>query len=416
MPGWLAAILVLLNLGLIYFLMAAPLGRRTIRRSIVIAAPRERIWQALWPLGSDANWSGDFVEVEPLPDGQMRLALTWDGRDGKPISRIAEHADVVEAERFTTRIVDDSSLEAAFWADHAETVELADAGGGATRVTIEQTDRYRGFAFLGFRYFALRRKLMKLRVWANTGTYKPGGLFERPSTQILMAIISIVLLWSLTGFSVGGLAFAIILTLVVALHELGHMAAFRISGHRKVRMIFVPLLGGIAVGGRPYDSHFEVAFVALMGAGFSAFLVPPLLLAGHAAVAAGSVHGGNFMAALVGCVALFNLANLTPVWKFDGGQVLRQIVPGGLPLALCSFALLALFLGVGLLAGFPQQIVLVSGVALAALSLITAGSNVKPRHALRPIDQRGRAVIAAGLVAVMAIHASGVIWAFRHFT
>ena len=33
-------------------------------------------------------------------------------------------------------------------------------------------------------------------------------------------------------------------------------------GHRKVRMIFVPLLGGIAIGGRPYDSRFEVAFVA----------------------------------------------------------------------------------------------------------------------------------------------------------
>jgi apolipoprotein N-acyltransferase len=81
-----------------------------------------------------------------------------------------------------------------------------------------------------------------------------------------------------------------------------------------------------------------------------------------------------------------------------------------------SFVLLALFLGVALLAGFPEEIVLASGVALAALSLITARSNVKPRYALRPIDQTGRAIIAAGLVAVMAIHASGVVWAFRHFT
>ncbi len=415
MPGWLAALLVLVNLGLIYFLMTAPLGRRTVRLSVVVAAPREKLWQALWPLGRDANWAGDFVEVEVLPGGQMRMALRWDGRDGRPILRVAVHDDVVEGERFVTRIVDDSSLEAAFWANYRETVELADAGGGATRVTVEQADVYRGFAFLGFRYFALRRKLAKLRIWALTGQYRPGGLFERPSTQFLMALASVAILWSLSGFSVGGLAFAVILTSVVALHELGHMAAFRISGHRKARMIFIPLLGGVAVGGRPYDSHFEVAFVALMGAGFSAFLVPPLLLAGHAAMAAGSVHGGNFVAALVGCVALFNLANLAPVWKFDGGQVLRQIVPGGLPLALCSFALLALFLGVGLLAGFPQRIVLAGGVALAALSLITSGSNVRPRHALRPIDPTGRLAVAAGLVAVMAIHASGVIWAFRHF-
>jgi Zn-dependent protease len=414
MPGWLAAILVLVNLGLIYFLMAAPLGLRTIRLRTFVPSSRDRIWQALWPLGRDANWSGDFVGVEQLPDGQVAMALTWDGRDGRPIMRVAQHENVVEGERFTSRIVEDSSLDAAFWANHVETVELAAADGGVV-VTVEQTDRYRGFAFLAFRYFALRRKLMKLRIWAATGVYKPGGLFERPSTQVLMALISIAILWSLTGFSVGGLAFATILTVVVALHELGHMAAFRISGHRKVRMIFVPLLGGIAVGGRPYDSHFEVAFVALMGAGFSAFLVPPLLLAGHAAVASGNIHGGNFVAALVGCIALFNLANLTPVWKFDGGQVLRQIVPRGLPLALSSFALLALFLGVGLLAGFHERIVLVSGAALAALSLITAGSNVKPRHALLPIDRTGRAVIAAGLIAVMVIHASGVVWAFRHF-
>lgn len=415
MSGWLAAVLVLFNLGLIYFLMAAPLGRRTIRRSVTVAAPRQKIWQALWPLGADANWSGEYVSVADQGQGRLQMALSWDGRDGKPINRVAQLNDVADGERFSTRIVDDSSLDAAFWANQSETVELQDVEGG-TRVTIEQTDLYRGFAFLGFRYFALRRKLMKLRVWAKTGVYKPGGIFERPITQFAMALVSILILWSLTGFSVGGLAFAVILTLVVALHELGHMAAFRISGHRRVRMIFVPLLGGIAVGGRPYNSHFEVAFVALMGAGFSAFLVPPLLLAGHAAVAAGSVHGGNFMAALVGCVALFNLANLTPVWKFDGGQVLRQIVPGGLALAVSSFVLLALFLGVALLAGFPDQIVLASGVALAALSLITARSNVKPRHELLPINQTGRAAIAAGLVAVMAIHASGVVWAFRHFT
>lgn len=415
MSGWLAAILVLINLGLIYYLMAAPLGRRTIRRSVTVDTPRERIWQALWPLGCDANWSGDFIGVDDLGDGRVQLALSWDGRDGKPISRVAELGDVIEGERFTTRIVDDSSLENAFWANYVETVELGDAG-ALTRVTVEETDDYRGGAFLLFRYFALRRRQLKLKRWAETGVYRPGGIFERPLTQFAMALVSIIILWSLTGFSVGGLAFATMLTLVVALHELGHMAAFRLSGHRKVRMIFIPLLGGIAVGGRPYDSHFEVAFVALMGAGFSAFLVPPLLLVGHAAVAAGSIHGGNFMAALVGCVALFNLANLTPVWKFDGGQVLRQIAPGGLPLALASFALLALFLGVALLAGFPEEIVLASGVALATLSLITSSTSVKPRYALRPIDQTGRAIIAAGLVAVMAIHASGVVWAFRHFT
>jgi hypothetical protein len=156
---------------------------------------------------ADANWSGDFVGVDDLGDGRVQLALSWDGRDGKPISRVAELGDVIEGERFTTRIVDDSSLENAFWANYVETVELGDAG-ALTRVTVEETDDYRGGAFLLFRYFALRRKQMKLKRWAETGVYRPGGIFERPLTQFAMALVSILILWSLTGFSVGGLAFA----------------------------------------------------------------------------------------------------------------------------------------------------------------------------------------------------------------
>ena len=94
------------------------------------------------------------------------------------------------------------------------------------------------------------------------------------SRQLGFAVVSALILWPFFGLSCGGLVLAVDADDVVALHELGHMAAFRVMGHRRVRMIFIPLLGGIAIGGRPYDSRFEVAFVALMGAGFSAFVIP----------------------------------------------------------------------------------------------------------------------------------------------
>ena len=106
------------------------------------------------------------------------------------------------------------------------------------------------------------------------------------------------LLWPLFGLSVGGLVLATVLTTVVALHELGHMAAFRMMGHRNVRMIFIPLLGGIAIGGRPYDRCFEVAFVALMGAGFSAFLIPLAIASSDLA------HGAGYPAVAVVFAAL----------------------------------------------------------------------------------------------------------------
>ena len=50
------------------------------------------------------------------------------------------------------------------------------------------------------------------------------------------------------------------------------------------------------------------------------------------------------LAALAGFAAVFNIANLVPVWKFDGGQVLRQIFPSQLTLAFMSFATLSAFL------------------------------------------------------------------------
>lgn len=407
----LAVVLVTLNLGLIFLLFALPLGIRTISRSRVISASRARIWSALWPLGENAGWSGQHLAAETLDEaGLARIQLSWEGRDGKPIEHIVRLEDVVEGERFAVRIVDDSSLDASFFADYREGAELAEEC-GRVRVTLSRTDRYRGAAFLLFRYFALRRELHKLKRWAETGKYRAGGFFEHPASQVGFAVLSVLIMWPVFGLNIGGLVLAMALTSVVALHELGHMAAFRVTGHRRVRMIFVPLLGGIAIGGRPYDSRFEVAFVALMGAGFSAFLVPLAIAACNYAIGEGWRFSASVFATVAGIAALFNVANLVPVWKFDGGQVLRQICPGPVSLAIASFLLLSAFMALGYAAGFPAPLLVVAGAIFAILSLITAGDAVKPRHELRRLSGFERAAIAGALVAVFTVHASGLLWA-----
>ncbi|OHV90437.1 SRPBCC family protein [Mesorhizobium sp. ORS 3428] len=404
-------ILVAGNLGLIFLLMTVPLGLRTVRVSRVIKADRKRLWQALWPFGSDAGWSGEIVCAEPLDgEGTALIKLSWEGRDGRPIERKARFDDVAEGSCFSMRVIDDTALDPSFWADYRETAELV-PDGDATRVTLTQTDRYRGFAFLIFRYFAMRRELGKLQVWATTGKYRKGGWFEHPVSQIGFALVSAFILWPFFGLNLGGLALAAILTSVVALHELGHMAAFRLAGHRRARMIFIPLLGGIAIGGRPYDSRFEVAFVALMGAGFSAFLVPLLIAASGFANGEGHRLAATLLATLAGCAALFNIANLVPVWKFDGGQVLRQICPGPIALALASFLLLSALLALGWRAGFSPRFLLVAGAVFSMLSLFTVGSGVRPRHELKPIHAFDRLAVAGALLAVFAIHGYGVLWA-----
>lgn len=403
--------LVALNLALIFMLIAAPVGRRTVRASVVVKADRDRLWQAVWPLGSDAGWSGETVAAEAVGPDAARLTLSWEGREGRPIERVARFEDVVEGEQFAMRIVDDSALDPGFWSNYRETVQIAPLDADRTEVTISRTDTYRGLAFLLVRRFALRRELGKLRIWAETGRYKPGGLFEHPASQVGFAVLSAFILWPLFGFSIGGFVLAVTLTMVVALHELGHMAAFRLMGHRRVRMIFVPLLGGIAIGGRPYDSRFEVAFVALMGAGFSAFLVPVAIAASSIAAGEGLRLVAALFATLAGCAALFNLANLAPVWKFDGGQVLRQICPNAPTLAAASFGLSGVFLAIGHLAGFSPGQLVVAGAVFAALSLVTAGVSVQPRHDLKPIRPAERLAVVAGLFSVVVVHGSGLLWA-----
>ncbi len=406
------AVLVALNIGLIFLLLAAPVGVRTVRISRLISADRQRLWSALWPLGANAGWSGEYLQTEALADDEnlARLQLRWEGRDGKPIERTVRFEDVLDGESYAMRVVDDTSLDSSFWSNYRETTRL-DATDDGILVTLTRTDRYRGLAFLVFRYFAMRRELGKLNIWAETGKYRAGGLFEHPASQVGFAVLSAFLLWPLFGLTFGGLVLAFVLTAVVALHELGHMAAFRLMGHRKVRMIFVPLLGGIAIGGRPYDSRFEVAFVALMGAGFSAFLVPVAIATSNYASAEGWRIGSALLGSLAGCAAFFNIANLVPVWKFDGGQVLRQICPHPPVLALASFLLLVAFLAVGNRAGIQPWLLVSMGAIFAILSLITAGGGVKPRYELKPISLFDRFAIGAALVAVFAIHGYGLLWA-----
>ena len=80
-------------------------------------------------------------------------------------------------------------------------------------------------------------------------------------------------------------------------------------------------------------------------------------------------------AALAGFAAFFNIANLVPVWKFDGGQVLRQIFPEPFVLAAVSFATLSAFLLLGRLTGLSPAVLVAMGTIFAVLSLITAGSG-----------------------------------------
>lgn len=418
-PLFSATLLLSLNLGLIWLLMAAPLGRRRIelRRSIAIAP--ERLWQAVKPGGEATGWNPAilWVEADKTQTGCIEVAYTHPDRHGDPIRRIFRIDDRLDPDHgcyeSRARVLEDSALDVSFWRNFEEHRSVSATPGGAT-VTFAETDTYRGLALYLFRYFMIRRTLQSLTGWLEGGHKKSGLAIEHPLVQVCLAVLSTLLLWPFFGLSAAGLTISTMLTVVIVLHEMGHLLAYRAFGHQGARIIFVPLLGGLAIGGRPYNSRFEVATCALMGPGMSAFLVPVL-------VSAYELAASNFLPALVRDFALlfllilgaFNLLNLLPMYRFDGGQVLRQIFTSRRLLVAGSFGVTLLQLWVGYSIGMSAT-ALIAALAVFTLVSLMGFSAVKPRRSLDPMHPGERLMAGLGLYAALFIHAYAVVFACDH--
>lgn len=183
-----------INVILIFLLTVAPLGKWTIQVSRSVRAPRKNLWEAVWPLGIRAGWEGTIIKAEPCGDRSALLTLAWPGRDGFPIRRQVELADVKPGEKFTLKVSDDTSLEQNFWKDFRQTTELAEKSDGTVTVTWSASDNYRGLAFLVFRYFSMRRTARRLKQWAETGVLNKVGIYEHPLSQFGFACLSALLI------------------------------------------------------------------------------------------------------------------------------------------------------------------------------------------------------------------------------
>lgn len=410
-----AILLLTINLGLLWLLMAAPVGRRTITMHRTLDISPERLWRVFHPGGEEASWNPAILSSGPEQEsGGIEIAYSHPDRHGAPIRRVFKVEENVDRSRHAyesrARVIDDTALDISFWRNFEEYRAVSAASGGSTLI-LAQTDTYHGLAVYLFRYFMIRRELSSLTAWLESGRPKAGGMIEHPLTQICLAVLSTILLWPFFGLTAAGLTISVILTLVIVLHELGHMAAYRAFGHERVRMIFVPLLGGLAIGGRPYRSRFEVATCALMGAGMSAFLVP-VVVSGYELANSRVLPMALREPALVFLLVLgaFNLLNLLPMYRFDGGKVLRQIFPTRSLLVAGSFGITLLMLWVGYRIGLSST-ALIAALSVFTLMSLMGFSSVKPRESLDPMQAGERLMAGLGLYAAVAIHSYGLVYA-----
>ena len=114
-----------------------------------------------------------------------------------------------------------------------------------------------------------------------SGTVAPGGP-TLSDEELLQAVVSrgenaankqsagaLLLFTAVLFVSLGGLRWGwqtvIYLAVAVALHELGHVIAMRLCGYKNVRMLFVPLFGGLATGEPRELDATRNALVSLAG-------------------------------------------------------------------------------------------------------------------------------------------------------
>src|SRR5262245_7840917 len=136
--------------------------------------------------------------------------------------------------------------------------------GGSTRLRLSRELTHRRPATritapLGLRVLAW---LVKTEAESRDGT-APGTARGR-LTQAAWLVAALASFWWLAGWTD-----AVLLVVLIVLHEAGHALAMWIAG-RGVRFIaLIPFIGGMAVPKRMYASDAQHAFVALMGPGMS---------------------------------------------------------------------------------------------------------------------------------------------------
>ncbi len=130
----------------------------------------------------------------------------------------------------------------------------------------------------------------------------------------VVGLVAFIVAWG--GSSVRSLA---VLMGVLLFHELGHVAAMAATGHRDLRILFIPFLGAVATGRATRASTpVEQAIVLLAGPIPGLAVALALHVALHPAM-------GSALAGVLNMLAVVNLFNLLPIVPLDGGRFLEVV-------------------------------------------------------------------------------------------
>lgn len=145
-----------------------------------------------------------------------------------------------------------------------------------------------------------------------------------PADRQITLFLVTVLLSLLLGWMVFGAEVAVILLVIILIHEAGHLAAMWAFGYRNLQLLALPLVGGVAIGQESHPNASHRAWMALAGP------VPGVLigLAMYPLASVLPMDAPDWYYTAANLFVIINLINLAPFAPLDGWHVLRALLPG----------------------------------------------------------------------------------------
>ena len=200
-----------------------------------------------------------------------------------------------------------------------------------------------------------------------------------------------------------GWQFGIALIITVAIHEFGHVAAFRVCGHTDARFRLIPLFGGVAISNQTPSRQDKDFFISLMG---PAICLAPMMVffAVSDVIVEQSWQAANFLYILGLTMGALNFFNLLPFWPLDGGKITRILTYTYIPWATRPVTI-AMSAAAAALAVLTQSWFLLIFVLMGWQSAIQSERLIEVQRKMSP--QRGALALAAYFFTAAAFFVGG---------
>ncbi|MBX9785052.1 MAG: hypothetical protein K2X48_17325 [Chitinophagaceae bacterium] len=152
----------------------------------------------------------------------------------------------------------------------------------------------------------------------HTEPYKPG--LENKNASSSYPGISLLLFLAAGYFLYNSnVKLLVIITVVIFIHELGHLLAMKFFNYSNLNIFFIPFFGGAATGFKNNTSQKQEIIILVSGP------LPGIIIGTALLLLKDSLMFHPWLGSLARAFLFINLLNLLPIYPLDGGRMLKTM-------------------------------------------------------------------------------------------